>query len=582
MASIGNGNSNEMTRIGGTKMLQRCVITIVLALMLLLASCAGGGVNPTIQQPSPTENRRDISTTTQAPPLLIEVREPENPLRVVFNAATFTEEGFVYINTVLWSHGFNLKFEPFPTNSRLSVNDTMQYYQFLYNNIDENMVFMDVSRGHIQFYQPGGRATTHIFPVGFENNFGNFFDDAIQTAPNYMSHPQVHQLSQVNAQEVLTFIPTGFTMRYSSVPAVLVREDIAAVYGSEIRTGSQFVALLEWQKQRNPNSIPGVAHKQEWFNVPTGPYNGFLPYDLFLPEWGYRVYDPRFLLIHDLHVKVATPAYLLPESRTAIEMYAQLRYDQLLYTKINPRQGMAVNEMSYDEFPIVLTNTYAFLARPGLAAVDELLNFDASRYMMYTLYGHLEMPLDEQTFLGLPPTAVAGRNTDVDEFLRFLEWMTFRDNYELLFYGVEGRDYEILPNGRLSPLPSTDVNWDLVRNHLVFFLNTELEPIPKNAPINYEVELLRMQEWPALVLSSAERAQVWDDDEAYRYFAFTTAVSLTNQMQDLYEQLFLNRPSLPPERFMPIIDDMWDEYRKHAHVLGLYARDYTEVFETIR
>jgi len=428
---------------------------------------------------------------------------PDAPLRVIFDwdfdGYGGGQEAFTALNNVLRELGFALTFEAFAYPRGF---DNTSYREFIEQNIGGNAVFVPFL-GDVYGL---GRALME------EGLLGDFYDVAMDYASGYMA--QIPKSWLDDESETMHFIPVWRPEPYPNIPAVLVREDIAAEFGWEIRTASDYLALLDWLKDRDPQEIPGVTV-----------FDWYMPLNFFLPDMGYWNSND-FRVLHELTTSIAHPFFAIPEGRLAIEEFARLQRDKLLYIK----DGYA-DEKAFDQFPTVLLYAYDFYdagvnyVNFGWSAFGA---FDASGYRMYTLYNDV-LPLEDRshfTYSGID--AFAGPDADVSEFLNLLEWLTVRDNYNLLFYGVEGEHYT-LSGGRMEPLEE-DGGRRLFRDSIMrYFKRSEFARPSFFAPYNYESELAAFSfayeiSFEEGHLAAAEWAGSLNEEDLDAYYSSVNAV----------------------------------------------------------
>jgi hypothetical protein len=308
-------------------------------------------------------------------------------------------------------------------------------------------------------------------------------------------------------------MPAMFQNVYPEFPAVLIREDIAAEYGNEVRTASQYIELLRWLKTKNnnPDYIPGA----------TFPYlpessGKIMAYDFYMPEWGY--WTPRFswhYFASEIVSNDTRPSYSMPEASRAIEEFTGLWRDGLLLMKnIFYRENPELSE-----FPTILFYFYDFF-EPNYYHAEKsgTLKFDASGYRIYAMYGGvlpvIEYP-DGDYWYRDGTVAAAGINTDASEWLRFLEWLGERENYTRLFYGDEGSDYT-LSDGKFVPVDEQAAAFfAAVRADFYFLERSVQKPAPLYAPWNLYGEMLALKPAYSVALEKTPMgyfAEAYGDD----------------------------------------------------------------------
>jgi hypothetical protein len=145
-------------------------------------------------------------------------------------------------------------------------------------------------------------------------------------------------------------------------------------------------------------------------------------------------------------------------------------------------------------------------------------------------------------------------------------------------YGERQWDYELTADGRLIPSDESDVDWLPVRSHMKYFARSSLEPIPVNAPANYESELRRIAEWPVWDTSEEGMEQL----QAHQQNGNTVPGTIQSQFANLNNMVLASRRLLPPEEYMVMIDLLWDEYDIHGFLLWDIAYAHTGVYQLRR
>jgi hypothetical protein len=389
------------------------------------------------------------------------------------------------------------------------------------------------------------------------------YDIGMRYAPNYMRE---QERSSFNDEGELRVMQTHKKKILPVYPAVIIREDIASEYGDEIRTASQYIELLEWLKAKNPDSIPGVA-------VPMTPYvSGFkMPHDFFMPEWGYWNGTGKWeWSVLDIQTNDARAVYSAPEVGRALEEFIDLWRNGLLYMRT---YGF---DREFSEFPTALIYFYDFIDMfPQRAYLNGFQGLDASLYRIYALYNG-KMPLyinpDGETYSISCTEAVAPPAADPTEFLRFLEWLGERENYQALMYGEEGRDYT-LENNRITPVEEQAETFAVHRRNLFFLERNELNAISSDAPWNYETEMYSLK--PAYTLYPT-----YDDEETlslfYEKYGMENFMRIYDTSDDynlLYSKLFRRSDKAPDkDETLELIDEFMEKQWDKVEILDYYAK----------
>jgi hypothetical protein len=190
----------------------------------------------------------------------------------------------------------------------------------------------------------------------------------------------------------------------------------------------------------------------------------------------------------------------------------------------------------FGDFPTALLYFYDFSdPRQSGDHTGEFAAFDAAGYRIYAMYGD-RTPVCEYEGSGYysysGSDAVAGPNTDADEFLHFLEWLGARENYVSLFYGAEGADYA-LANGRIVPLEPGASDMAAIRRNLYFLERNEFNAVPVTAPWNYEDEMARIVPMYTLTTTREDYMQT----EGFYSVKGDGEATLINETAEDYHQL---------------------------------------------
>jgi hypothetical protein len=455
-----------------------------------------------------------------------------------------------YLNNLLRNQGFDLEFRYFASN------EDEQQEQYIRDHIHENVVFIPAWAFDLWEDED------------FKSQLGNFYETGMIYAPNYTRNP-IH--SVFNEKNELSMMQTNFKKIFPTFPAVLIRENIAAEYGREIRTASDYIELLEWLKARDPEIVPGMT-------VPAIPHtSGFrMAHDFFLPEWGYwsDLHWEWYAL--DIRTNDARATYSLPESNRAFVEFADLQRKDLLYMKVRNRP----QDRKLDEFPTALLYFYQFISNSSdFLLMSGFNEFDASGYRIYAMYGG-KMPVHENYtgsyFTSSGCHAIAGLNAEVGEFLRFMEWLDVRENYTMLFYGEEGHDYT-LEGGRIVPLESRDEQMAVHRNKLFFLEHNELNAVPLTAPLNYETEMYSLSPAYTLIPSEEDRESFDIFNETYGDDSGWVSYTSANFIGLYYSLFFNDDTSLDEEGVQNLIDGYVEKQQSYTDILDSYAEAFGEM-----
>ena len=342
--------------------------------------------------------------------------------------------------------------------------------------------------------------------------------------------------------------------------SVLVREDVAADYGGDIRTASDYKSLLQWLKAQNPEAIPGMAAVTPFTN---------LPLSLFLPEAGYWTETDSSFVAISIDTRVVIPTHTLPQARAAFEELFDWWRESLLHVQywVTPDDRVV---RRYSEFQTVLMYADEFTDPPAYARLIGLPDFDARSYRMYTLYSG-EGPRMAWTGGRLESAqslAAAGLYADTSEFYRLLERLEYNDNYIWLFYGEEGTDYERI-DGRIAPLEADRAQ---MRTALTDFTRMDCPIIPVNAPLGYEAALAAWSPAYELAVTDEDNntLKAWWLDWTSRPGGILAAVSAENQANAL-DYLFHVGPPPEAELVAECLDRFYVLQDKHMELIIHWA-----------
>lgn len=466
------------------------------------------------------------------------------PLYVVLGGIQSPSSVLNLINKTLNENGIQLIFEQFPGTAKYVESYTSYIRQKILGG-ENNRVYL---------VPPGMNIDMTLQDEGM---LGDFYQEAFMYAPKYMERqPDVY----FNDPSTLIRIPTNFRKVTPRVPVVLVRKDIAQAYGSEIGTGSDYIALLEWLKEYDPDSIPGAALADIWGMA------AYMPLDLLLPEYGYSNVGQTLCYL-EINTGRVLPTWSLPESRYALKEYARLRRDGLLHLANTTAQ----NGGAFKNYATILLYAYDLVEDMSLYTVSGFIDLDVSEYMAYALYNN-QIPIP--TIIGSesiwsPTFAIAGPDTDIREFMKFLEWLEEPEHYWRLFYGVETVDYNSIDD-RIEFLRKNS-DYEIVRTILTYFERSELKAMPLTAPENYETTLANIQSAYDLVLTDEtyEMLNNWENgldeveqDELDGYW---------NDLREMNRLLFITEV-LDAKRTSEVIDEFIEKQERREPLMLEYAQ----------
>jgi hypothetical protein len=296
--------------------------------------------------------------------------------------------------------GFNLIFDISDMKDYTAGGDMHAFENTLYEN------------------EPGVHIVYHSLAYNHLDLLGDFYSQAQAFAPWYL-----HQAKGINNAGSFTLMPTSIG-RFSKQPAVFVRNDIYRAHGAPIRNANDLEELLGWLLEKKPDAAPCLV----WHSL--YPYVGL---EFFLPGMGYTSLQTVFAEWGDMDTLLwmnnetgeIHPFYNMPASREAVQRYHRWMLSGLI--------EHAEGRVDPSEYPVVLVNTADLRTVNGNAVTERLLGAMSG----YTLnvFSSPAVYYSDNTYL-----AVAPRDTDVSEFLRFMEWLDDIANYRYFMYGTDGEE----------------------------------------------------------------------------------------------------------------------------------------------
>jgi hypothetical protein len=441
------------------------------------------GSEPDAPEPSPerTPDPRIVGTPAPAPtPTVAPVATPDpnamfvpsphlrgEPLRIILGYPSGGNRGFDTVNAILREAGINVEVIPHMPQAN-------------YNHYGTLLNMYRTSESDREVYVvPSG---WNLNPLAAEELLQNFARTAQGSAPRYTQRLRTTRYAGSIENESLLVLPTNFVQSLPNLPAVLVREDIATAYGREIRTASEYIALLEWLKERTPAEIPSVI-VANWRGE-----GRFFPYELFMPELGYATMPfLNNMLVLNIETRESVAAFALPQTRAMLQTWADLSRNRLM----DFRNATWHRNTDFNPYPTLLIYANDFVTEDLNFGVVGFNHFNAGGYRMYILYNgevpHISFFEEFQDGFQAPSVAFAKPGTDIAEFYRLLEWLENSDNYLRLMYGVENIHYEYR-NGILYEIPGA-IDWTAIRSNLFYFARSAFNIPTERLPSNYAQEI---------------------------------------------------------------------------------------------
>jgi len=470
------------------------IISIMLIMLMLFASCE--------KQPE---------KTTDEPPKIDEA----SSVHVVMPHYTYgklEEENCEYASSLLNEAGFEVTFEVFDPGDAKS---TAEAYE---NHIRENL----------------NEDTVYIVP---------------EEMADVLAEDGILAEHTVSGKDVSYKIEQGSWPAPLNRYALLIRNDIYDKYKPELNTGSETVEFLNKLKTDDPNQVPCATITFLYDRMYHD--SGYLALQLFMPEYGWYSLDDVMKGGNSLDVWSSMDEtqiidiYSSEDAKRAVTAYSDLIKNGLLdyYTK----------KMTWDlsVYPTLLVNTEDYYATLMLANNPDYAALDLSEYYINILYKNTLPEVEANSVPDRSYVSIAGKDANIGEYLRFLEWLDNEENYELFTKGKgDSEGYE---------------KWE----QLIYFENADYQHDAKleNIPINLYEEVAEI-EYPfksriTKEKSSEINAKILADDDLFN------AVNKNNQtFTAKMETLIPGNAS----KFELIIDQLFDaeNYESMEEVLELF------------
>jgi hypothetical protein len=422
---------------------------LLISFITFLPAC--GSNNPD-QTPYPTFNPDILGTSepsvSSAPPTpFVNPFSPGDLLTVVISEDIIgANNQLEYMSDLAQAAGFALRFEAVTGDSHHGLLETYP-----------NAIILEmISFSYVNTAQLG--------------LIGDQFGAVREHAPSYYERAAAFN-RDFYGEDAINFLPLDNQFSFAAT-AVLIRNDVYNYYGKEIRTVNEYEELLRWLLSR-VEGVPAVAAPMytqrygrfdphdnyiDWYN------NGLMALNLFMPEMGYQSLASVFT---DRYTEVINYVWLDEEGQAvsffesddavmAMERFCRWRRDGLIDTKATWR-GLT-------EYPTILAN---------IKHLPETI--DLTEYTLNIL------PDTATAHPTAEWVAMAAPEANIDEFLRFLEWMEDIDNYRWFQYGREGLDYhydwetDVLITGKTAERYGIEVSGYNQRDTKAIFANTRFD-----------------------------------------------------------------------------------------------------------
>lgn len=382
------------------------------------------------------------------------------------------EQQTEYAESILASEGFNIKF--MILNNDSNIFSAHEYKQYIEKNIDNEAVFI---------------VYDYMFDDSLFNISGDFYDVAAKAAPRYNEK----YADILNKDGSLVVMPTQIYNIQVQRMAVLIKNEIYNEYGKEVRTASEYKEFLSYVKDEKISNKPGALALYDIFEN-TG---NFSPMSLFLPEYGYYALDKittkyGMLQLYTTADNQYYAPYQIPEAKEAILEILNWYEQGLAYPYPNKAHQSAIDSIDINECASILINPMVLENRINLPYGLEAL--DLTEYTMCVLYPNILPSTSITNRYYSNSGAITGKETDVTQFLEFMEWLEASENYYKFMYGKDGIDYRLIEiddsnyNGRIRYL-NGELNYHNWSYNNTFFYNYENHLLPENLPINYELDM---------------------------------------------------------------------------------------------
>ena len=348
------------------------------------------------------------------------------------------QEALDYATEIVRAAGFNIRFERY--------NYSLSRLREKVQSGNQHAVYLAPRQDAFLLYQEG--------------LLGDFYAEASRYAPMYMINA-----AHLHMPGRLFYMPTSFDV-FPLRPTVYIRRDIFEAYGHRRITNTQeYEDLLLWIMERYPYASPGI-YGTPFADRYAGVRQGYMALNLFLTRAGYtslagmllqmtEAFNPLWMNNETGEIKAF---FNIPEAVDAMLYLLQWRQSGLMEFW----DGSEVGET----FPTILVHN-------GFANFSDM----GTNWQEYTvhIFHQPEVNLYEEMWYG--GGAVAAPDTDVAEFLRFMEWLTVPENYRVFMYGVEDVDHVLNDYGVVvERLETPYIQW---RGRLYFF-NADLSDLVFN------------------------------------------------------------------------------------------------------
>jgi hypothetical protein len=291
-----------------------------------------------------------------------------------------------------------------------------------------------------QFLGESTKAIAIMLPHDFDRYFsqeaGDLFDDIWERSPERAMYSLAYNQAILEKDGVYA-IPIDSQHRPQNL-AILIRNDVYREYGREIRSASDYEALLRWLRRQGwDGAAPGVAlpmitpvagiANTDWQRNMA--QSKVMALDLFLPEMGY-IRFPAWQTHMSIHWWFNT--WLAPDGQI-VEFYETDSTAIALTRFLDWRQDglldITAGSDNLKNYPTILTN------------IDQVLSLGFQGFIDAAEYTVNVLPQPVLSTSSVNFFAVAAPGTDIGVFLDFLLWLEDRDNYIGFRYGEEHVHY---------------------------------------------------------------------------------------------------------------------------------------------
>jgi len=290
-----------------------------------------------------------------------------------------------------------------------------------------------------------------IYPAEFHRWIGHYQDLFQEISAVYQSNaPRHHD----------RFIGFNDTAEQFGVPialdntnhrlAILIRNEYLAEYKEPITTAKEYEAFLNWASQyirdgRKPGAFPLFVYEMAY-------HNAYVPFELFMPEWGYISLSPAFPInIGGLYAPISQVHANASEIK-ALEGLPHLKEGVLRLRAwmdngwMDAKNPMEWNAALIEQYASLIVNTGDYSTRNlDYWFPDRSMRVDARDCTLFVLYpDQLPNPREDRGKV-LYYAAMMKGTEDPGSFFTFIEWLYSNEGNYRLFTGQETAVQDPMP-----------------------------------------------------------------------------------------------------------------------------------------